>query len=690
MTKKHKSRKRRAPQDEGAPAALSRRDFVKAGAAAGAGAAVLSAPGKAQAQSTVADIRWDYEVDIVVCGSGCTGLPAAIRARDLGASVLVIDANFDVGGKLLHSGGWSSYGGGDAIQERDRMAADPDGMGLTEPLVPPEDLEDDPDRLFQDMTDWSVVTNAGTPYYRHNDRGLHRGWADNAAATRQFTMDNYVRYARINGTHSGGGMSRGRSARAIMKLADVTDIRAGTLSPEDRGDPAAERHSPFNPMRRIPGNPAEEVGAPGWVFGGFTIARPLEFSAREKGVQFMVNRHLDEIIREQPLSGRVVGVQASYTPRFNPETGERLESFWQNGNVDERADTIYIRARRAVIIGTGGMHGNVQLRTMFDPRMTEPSIGYSGNNDVGPLSMDGSGIIAGMRIGANLAGMMHNYFYDATPGIRNILATQATTQIFPGHPGFLFGRSWGVSIGNSGWENVITVNQVGQRFYNEMAIPDDGTTAARYSGPGGGGQSNTRDPWVPLDWRNASVEHIKAAYSRTSASDAALAMNEGSRAPTYSSGPVWAIFDAAAVERGGWELRYPYIADPPDGYFFQADTLAELARIATGNPYQTMPLKYLEETVAKFNGFADAGMDDDFEKPVMHRIDTPPFYALIAPMYVGDSYGGLRINGKAQVVDTEGQVVPGLYAGGEASGGGMMHGIGRAAVHGYMAGTNAV
>ena len=29
--------------------------------------------------------------------------------------------------------------------------------------------------------------------------------------------------------------------------------------------------------------------------------------------------------------------------------------------------------------------------------------------------------------------------------------------------------------------------------------------------------------------------------------DAALAMNEGSRAPDYASGPVWAIFDAAAV-----------------------------------------------------------------------------------------------------------------------------------------------
>jgi predicted oxidoreductase len=102
-----------------------------------------------------------------------------------------------------------------------------------------------------------------------------------------------------------------------------------------------------------------------------------------------------------------------------------------------------------------------------------------------------------------------------------------------------------------------------------------------------------------------------------------------------------------------------------------------------------MPLKYLEQTVARYNALADKGVDDDFEKPVMHRIDTPPFYAATASIRVLDSYGGLRINGKAQVVDTHGQVIPGLYAGGEASGGGSQHGIGRASVHGYIAGTHA-
>ena len=667
--------------------ALSRRDFVRRGAAAGVGVAILSGEALAQTSASGASgIDWNYEADVVVLGSGCVGLHAAVRARDLGASVLVIDQNFDVGGKLVHSGGWTSLGGGDAIQKRDRAAADPEGLGLTAPLIMPEDLEDDPDRLFRDMTDWSVVDATGVARYRYNDRELHRAWADNAPKTRQFMMDNYIRFARIDGTHQGGGMSRARAARAMMKLAAKTDIKAGTLSPEDRGDPAGERHSPFNPMRTTPGIPADSIGAPGWVYGGFVIARSLEFSAREKGVRFILNRHMDELIREQPFSGRVVGIKASYTPRMHPQTGARLESFWQNGNVDERSQTIHIRARKAVIVATGGMHGSVPLRTMIDPRMVEPSIEYGPSSLIGPLNMDGSGVIAGMRIGANLAGMMQNYQHSlASPTISSVLGTRDTIgSIFPGHPSFLFARAKGINIGGAGWEHAIAVNQVGQRFYNERAIGETSSDAAYPPGNDG-----TREPFVPLNWRNASTAQVRAQYKRSAASDAALAMNEGSRAPDFASGPVWAIFDSAAVSRTGWKIRYPYIADPPDGYFHKADTLAELARKVMDHPHQKMPLKYLEETVARYNAFANKGVDEDFEKPALHRIDTPPFYAASAGIRVLDSYGGLRINGKTQVVDTKGEVIPGLYAGGEASGGGWQHGIGRASVHGYIAGTNA-
>ncbi len=55
-----------------------------------------------------------------------------------------------------------------------------------------------------------------------------------------------------------------------------------------------------------------------------------------------------------------------------------------------------------------------------------------------------------------------------------------------------------------------------------------------------------------------------------------------------------------------------------------------------------------------------------------------------------DSYGGLRINEKAQVEDTAGKVIEGLYAAGEASGGSAQHGIGLASITGFIAATNAV
>src|SRR5262249_7799039 len=132
---------------------VSRRDFVKGGAA-GVGAAVLSTSGTALAQvSPVTAIQWNYEADVVIIGGRCTGLPAAIRPRDLGASVIVVDQNFDPGGKMLHSGGQVSFGGGDPLQLRD-IAGENDREGfVTAPRRQSvEELTEDTDFLFRDHT----------------------------------------------------------------------------------------------------------------------------------------------------------------------------------------------------------------------------------------------------------------------------------------------------------------------------------------------------------------------------------------------------------------------------------------------------------------------------------------------------------------------------------------------------------
>ena len=98
---------------------------------------------------------WDYEADVVVIGSGATGLTAAIEAKEAGASVLIIEANWDVGGHTALSGGNLALGGGTSRQQE-------------------FEIEDSPDLLFSDLTDWSIVESNGFPSYRYNDKEIIR------------------------------------------------------------------------------------------------------------------------------------------------------------------------------------------------------------------------------------------------------------------------------------------------------------------------------------------------------------------------------------------------------------------------------------------------------------------------------------------------------------------------------------
>ena len=96
---------------------------------------------------------WDLEADVIVIGSGAAGLPAAIRAVEEGASVIVVEANYDVGGHAIISGGHMALGGGTSAQKK-------------------YDISDSPDTVFSDLTDWSIVQPNGSPDFRYNDRAV--------------------------------------------------------------------------------------------------------------------------------------------------------------------------------------------------------------------------------------------------------------------------------------------------------------------------------------------------------------------------------------------------------------------------------------------------------------------------------------------------------------------------------------
>ena len=607
-------------QDNNESKEISRRNFVRgAGISAAAlvgGSAIPASTLQAQQNTSNQPQQWDLEADVVVIGAGPTGLPAAIRARDAGASVIIVEANYDAGGHGLMNGGTIQLGGGTQSQKK-------------------YGIEDSPDTFFRDLTDWSVVEINGMPEYRYNDRAVQRALADNSAATYDFMVENGVKFEDIPPSTEGGhaiGISAPRAHEVTW----------------DKGQGAE------NPRGG----------------GGGGIYRPLEISARNKGVRFLFNYHMDIIIREMPNSGRVLGVEASYTPRYLPGETTPMKSFHAKGNIDLTQANITIKANKAIVIGTGGSTGNINFRRIFDPRVTK-AYQLAGS----PYSkQDGSGEMAAMAIGASLWGTANQSFErNGYFRKRPMIGCQYTyIEWTPDSILFPFVRATGLKVRE--WQNLVLVNQVGKRFYNEEAG----------SWPYGT-HHGFLDPYIPGDWRNP--RRIK--YDPQNFLDAALAMNEGSEPPDYGAGPIWAIFDSEGVEREKWDLSPP-ATDPL--YFFSDNTLEGLAKKVKKNPFQKpdLPPEYLAATITRYNEIVDFGYDPDFERPnPRYKIETPPYYAAWATPAIHDCYTGLRINMKCQVMDMKGRIVQGLYCGGESAGGCSQHGQGRCATQGYIAGAYA-
>lgn len=61
---------------------------------------------------------WDFSAEVLVIGAGAMGMSAAIRAKDQGASVIVVEANYDIGGHAILSSANIPLGGGTSAQKK--------------------------------------------------------------------------------------------------------------------------------------------------------------------------------------------------------------------------------------------------------------------------------------------------------------------------------------------------------------------------------------------------------------------------------------------------------------------------------------------------------------------------------------------------------------------------------------------
>src|SRR3984885_7055395 len=546
-------------------------------------------------------VNWDRAADVVVIGSGATGLPAAIVAREAGASVIVVEAEPRIGGHAITSGGNLPLGGGTSYQKKYGIA-------------------DSPDLFFQDLTDWPVVETNGFPPYRYNDPEIIRAFADNSVAAFEFLLAH-------------GGKATARPPNKIGHEIGVSLLRTMQISVEDW--PMVHTGGPADPGD-------DEIRA------GAGLRRPLHASALDAGVNVLLQHRMTAIHRESANSGRVLGIA-----------------------VDHNGSKLNIRANKAVIVATGGSTGNVNFRRMFDPRLTEEYCGLAGM----PWSdQDASGEIAAMAVGAALWGLF-NYTGEFGSGITKpgAIGCQFGYVNVRWHPGSeVFHKARAIGLAVKDWQDLILVNMIGQRFYDETA------------GHFGYNTYQSTNPYEPRSWLNAKNQK----YNPSNFINAALAgIGDGHN----GGGPIWAIFDAAAVTREKWDPRPPHI-DVDAGFFFSAGSIGDLAaKIKMKYQRVPMPPRNLVEIVTRYNSFVDAGKDPDFGKPKpLYKIEKPPFYAAWATPVIHDTRAGLRINARCQVIDMNGDVIPGLYCGGESAGGFSMHGLPRAICQGFIAGRNAV
>ncbi|TAL02851.1 MAG: FAD-dependent oxidoreductase [Rhodospirillaceae bacterium] len=174
--------------------------------------------------------------------------------------------------------------------------------------------------------------------------------------------------------------------------------------------------------------------------------------------------------------------------------------------------------------------------------------------------------------------------------------------------------------------------------------------------------------------------------------------------------PAWLVMDARSRKRYFFGMQFPGRmprAWVEGGFVKQDSTIAGLAQKCGIDPAG------LEATIARFNGFCETGVDEDYGRgnsiynryyadptmkpnPSLGAIAAPPFWA--APLYPGDvgTCGGAMTNERAEVMRSDGSVIDGLYAAGNCAASlcgpyyvGAGQSIGTSSVFGYIAAKQA-
>jgi urocanate reductase len=159
-----------------------------------------------------------------------------------------------------------------------------------------------------------------------------------------------------------------------------------------------------------------------------------------------------------------------------------------------------------------------------------------------------------------------------------------------------------------------------------------------------------------------------------------------------TGGVSYMFWDEASMKASGVNVQhkkeYDYLIE--NGILVKADTIEEAAA------FFDIDAKELKKTIEKYNEYAKNGKDEEFNKRgTLTAFTDAPYYIMKSKPAIHHTMGGIKINTDANVIDTDGNVIKGLFAAGEVTGD--IHGTNRLGsdaiaditVFGRIAGKNA-
>jgi 3-oxosteroid 1-dehydrogenase len=508
-------------------------------------------------------MEMDETYDFVIIGSGCASVTAALAAKALGGSVVIVEKQNLFGGSTAYSGGIAWIPNNPLLDDDSEEASrtylnhivgEP---GKASPIAKREMFLKEGPRAVQFLLDQGVklIRVYWPDYYSAAPGGHDYG---RTVSAELFDLNELGEWRdRLGSFYGFPGLPIGSHKFVELTLAKrtwqgkKTALRLGWDIFRDKLTGARRRGS-----------------------GNAIQGRMLQ-AALKADIPLRMNTELVELLTED---GAVVGVRVK-----GPE-GERR-----------------IGARRGVLLNAGGFSRNQAMRDTYQPQPSKVEWTMVNPGDTGDVMQ------MAMGLGADIDCMEEAWW---TPG-----------SLLPD------GKYGGFHVpGESGKPHIVIVGPDGKRVGNE---------AGSY-------------------------------------------MEFGQRMYAKGAVPSWAILESRALRHYSWgpvmvgKSPQPFV---DSGYLVKADTLAELATKCG------IDVDGFEIEMARFNGFAARGVDEDFGRgasehnkvmgdpthgpnPSLGAIEQGPFYATrIWPLDVGTS-GGLVTDEYARVLKTDGSVIPGLYAAG--------------------------